>query len=458
MGRAGQKFDQGLFTLKLSELSREMHIKGEASYRKRSAESRGTGRSVLMNIVDCKLALLRDEWLKGVDRIAREVWQIQGQAPTPDFVRDVLMPEAMTLIEVQKGVIKTSLERAQRFDLNTHPHPAHHLLATKIRRLTAEIANRYEIEARELEYKRARPSLNVLRSQIDEQKSTRGQFTRSDIWRNFHEAFMQLTNEEERIERAAPKDRLLRAYCDYKQHPEVWAEKGKPKQGPFCLLKAPGVGLWMLSDGVNENFQERFRALAAYAGVALSSPQGTDPEDFWLHRLYFDLIENNSDQLFAASTEGGVILRVCEASATFCSRLERKTITGMTFLSGDAAESHRKRQELIKTISGGFPNVVRKLDLPLAAAPEPIVGTVKGKSAAGIKRESPVGRNIDRLRKECGWSFDTLMGKTGIDKKNILAHVNEGRKPRPNTLKEYAQAFSRALQREITVADLEKTG
>jgi hypothetical protein len=67
-----------------------------------------------------------------------------------------------------------------------------------------------------------------------------------------------------------------------------------------------------------------------------------------------------------------------------------------------------------------------------------------------------VGKNIDTLRKECGWSFDKLAGETGIDKKSILAHVNKGTRPRPRILKEYAQAFSKALGRNITAPDLEK--
>jgi hypothetical protein len=144
-------------------------------------------------------------------------------------------------------------------------------------------------------------------------------------WQGFHEGFMQLAREEEQIERAAPRDRFLRAYCTYKEHPEVW-EIGKPEQGCFCLLHTPTCGVWTLGDGVSENFQERFRVLAARAGVTLGSPKDADPEDFWLHRLFLDLRENNSKQLFAASEEGGMIRRVCVASATFCARLERKVL------------------------------------------------------------------------------------------------------------------------------------
>lgn len=70
--------------------------------------------------------------------------------------------------------------------------------------------------------------------------------------------------------------------------------------------------------------------------------------------------------------------------------------------------------------------------------------------------KSLTGQNIDRLRKECGWSFDMLANKTGIDKKLILSHVNKSKKPHPRTMRDYAQAFAKALNRQITAADLEK--
>jgi len=171
----------------------------------------------------------------------------------------------------------------------------------------------------------------------------------SDVWKYFGNEFEQLAHEEEGIERAARKDRLLRAHCDYRKHPEIWAEKGKPGQGFFCLLEAPETGLWMLSDGVNENFLERFRTLAARAGRALGPPKGSDAEDVWLHRLYRDLLEHNSDQLSAVSDEGGMIRRVCVASATLCARLERKAIADTAIEGGqqeafiDRAIASRKR-------------------------------------------------------------------------------------------------------------------
>lgn len=53
----------------------------------------------------------------------------------------------------------------------------------------------------------------------------------------------------------------------------------------------------------------------------------------------------------------------------------------------------------------------------------------KDKESAGHIETSQPGQNINRLRKECGWSFDELAGQTGIDKKSILSHVNKKSKP-----------------------------
>jgi hypothetical protein len=65
------------------------------------------------------------------------------------------------------------------------------------------------------------------------------------------------------------------------------------------------------------------------------------------------------------------------------------------------------------------------------------------------------GSNIDRLRKECGWSFNDLADSTGLDKKLILGHVNAGKGIRPNTLRIYADTFTKQLKRTVSVAELE---
>jgi hypothetical protein len=164
---------------------------------------------------------------------------------------------------------------------------------------------RFEETLRELRKQQVGPEVSLKKSAVSEPPSSGS----ADLWRQFHAQFQALAKEEEQS-RAAQKDRFLRAYCNYDKHPEVLHERGKTGQGPFCLLHTPECGLWTISDGLNQNFQERFRSLASRAGVALGCPQDMVAEDFWLHRLFQDLLENRSDELFAASHDGGMIRRV----------------------------------------------------------------------------------------------------------------------------------------------------
>jgi hypothetical protein len=427
MGRTSAKFDRQLFTLKLAELSRQMQIKTMASDSMARVASLERGGSFLRHIVGGQLELLRDGWLTGIDRIAREVWQTQGEAITPDFVRDVLAPEAMTLIGVRDGVIRSSIARSQLARLND-PYPAQRHLAKEIRKLTGEIANRYEIEARELEYQNAPTERAFAQKQTKPKPASVGPAT----WRSCGDEFKQLADEETRIIRATKKERLL-ADCDFDS--SATFEQRRRLE---------------LRTGPDEHLRVRFESLATKAGISLGCANNSAPLKFWLFKLFLYLSETKSHHLFAPTSNvqigdepqsdllkphagenlsrvGGIITNVYEASANFCFWLEKQTLEA----------EHRR---------GG-------VDLEAAKR---IAAMVEGTPATGNKPKSPIGRNIDRLRKECGWSFDDLADKTGIDKKNILAHVNEGRKPRPRTMKEYAQAFSKEQQREITVAELEK--
>lgn len=82
-------------------------------------------------------------------------------------------------------------------------------------------------------------------------------------------------------------------------------------------------------------------------------------------------------------------------------------------------------------------------------------GATDGAGSPAKVYKSRAGRNIDKLRKDCGWSFDQLAKRTGIDKSLILGHVNKGKGAHPDTLKTYADAFSKALNRSVTVGELE---
>lgn len=70
--------------------------------------------------------------------------------------------------------------------------------------------------------------------------------------------------------------------------------------------------------------------------------------------------------------------------------------------------------------------------------------------------KTALGRNIDRLRNECGWSLDNLAAMTGLDKKLIIGHVNKGKGANPDTVKKYADAFNEKLKSTVTVEDLKR--
>jgi len=113
----------------------------------------------------------------------------------------------------------------------------------------------------------------------------------------------------------------------------------------------------------------------------------------------------------------------------------------------DYGPGHPQEHELyvaeihIDLINGVMARRAESVDLP-TTVPEKVYKT-------------RIGRYIDRLRKDCGWSFDELEAKTGLDKNLSLGHVNEGKGATPRTLKTYADAFSKKLNRIVNVAEIE---
>jgi len=94
----------------------------------------------------------------------------------------------------------------------------------------------------------------------------------------------------------------------------------------------------------------------------------------------------------------------------------------------------------------------KAISLDMAVLPPTTSSPMPSESA---NSKTTLGRNIDRLRKECGWSFDQLSAASSINKKTILGHVNKGRRPHPDTLATYASTFGEKLGRVVTVAELE---
>ena len=99
------------------------------------------------------------------------------------------------------------------------------------------------------------------------------------------------------------------------------------------------IAIWSINDSYTENFKARFELLASQAGQSIGPlPEGARPFSYWLHRLYQHLREKRSNlsrfQTYTAKTDVGnqvslecpLIEAVCEASSTFCLRLQKRVI------------------------------------------------------------------------------------------------------------------------------------
>src|SRR5262249_708126 len=126
----------------------------------------------------------------------------------------------------------------------------------------------------------------------------------AETWQSFYHTFHTLADEELQLEPHNVNDRWLRAYASYED------------QSSEC-------GLWSLSDGVNEGFKARFEVAATRARIALNLPLLNRPLHVWLHHVFRHLLDRKSKLLFSETEEGGIIVRVCEASAIYCAVLER---------------------------------------------------------------------------------------------------------------------------------------
>jgi hypothetical protein len=221
-----------------------------------------------------------------------------------------------------------------------------------------------------------------------------------DVWRNLHDRFNALADEERTLAPQGSGDRWLRAYVDYKDE-----------------ARAPGR--WDLSSSIHENFRERFEVEATRAGIALGSHLTGEPLAIWLHHVFSDLLRHESKLLFSATNEGGVIVRVCEASALYCVRLEKQALiegrkrldetdvqnpgAGSAQNTPDDPRKKTFREAVIRKVQN--PNLYTFLSTPEAAAYFGVEHrtiyrwTVDGDLRRGVRRGSITIESVLRLEK-----------------------------------------------------------
>jgi hypothetical protein len=204
----------------------------------------------------------------------------------------------------------------------------------------------------------------------------------------------------------------------------IWNSRAQPG----FVGNSPGESHWSWWQFPDESLRARLSAMALRGALTL----GYDSEDAWYDQLRTSEFQRfkptgsstqkQSDGTFVHS-EFGPIHDVVKASITLCYTLEA-TARAANAQAAPTTESPA-------LASGGEP----------------------GTEAAKVR--TALGRNVDRLRKECGWSFDDLAKATDLDKKLILGHVNDGKGAHPKTLAIYACAFTEKMGRPVTVAELE---
>jgi hypothetical protein len=113
------------------------------------------------------------------------------------------------------------------------------------------------------------------------------------------------------------------------------------------------------------------------------------------------------------------------------------------------------RYEMCSEESRPDAKVLEKRDIePNATGIEPEFASAPRLEVAKTYKTA-LGRNIDKYRKECGWTYAELERYAGIDKKVILNHVNKGAQARPGMLKIYSDVFTKQLGKPVSVEDLE---
>lgn len=97
---------------------------------------------------------------------------------------------------------------------------------------------------------------------------------------------------------------------------------------------------------------------------------------------------------------------------------------------------------------------IEVLDAELASR-NPAISPESPERESKMGTASRIVANINRHRKNCGWSINDLSDKAKIERKLVQAHLHGKHTPNWSTLKKYADAFTEGLGKPVTVEDLE---
>jgi DNA-binding transcriptional regulator YiaG len=173
----------------------------------------------------------------------------------------------------------------------------------------------------------------------------------------------------------------------------------------------------------------RFEAVARRGAAALSGAGGSDWLVVWLEALRLASgtsgfiaersgTEQNTDGTGVAHHRSGIIWRVCEASANYCDELEGRAREAELRAKLKTQEDHAKAAKTVHH---------------------------DGES---------VGRQIDRLRKECALTEEELAEKMKITTRSVQRHISDTCPPLSRSVTGYSRLFSKLLGRQIVIKNM----
>jgi hypothetical protein len=298
-----EDLDQRILSFKTNEIANEMHRRIEEARRRigfETAQKHNIGAywPELMAFHE-KLA---DEWAQRVYEAHCETWLLQGRTVTPGFIRAVRDRPIAQLFAARRSSVVGQMGNWHRRTGQTFNSALADSWAMAMDRMAARWHQKLEAEAATAEHSIRRSAAPSVLSEILRDTSMPAS------WGSLYQAFTAMSQEERGVALGRNGNRLLTAFVDYRD-PDL------------------KIGDWSLNGGITETFKSRFVVLAMHAARAF---RANHPEGhllhIWLHNIYQDLLRTKSDLLFAATEEGGMITRVCEASALYCLRLQTKKL------------------------------------------------------------------------------------------------------------------------------------
>jgi hypothetical protein len=177
---------------------------------------------------------------------------------------------------------------------------------------------------------------------------------KSEQWRSLRNKFELLSDQP----KGKPEGHWLRAFIEYKRDIFSIEERDALNQGSWCVLDRPEYWVCLLSEGPSESFRAQFDTFATRAGGGLDrrTLAGMRLVDLWLVGVFLHFRRKNTDQFSCVDGAGALIPNICEASAIFCSFLERQALERERYAARRADGSADKRPKRQPISSRSLPS------------------------------------------------------------------------------------------------------